>query len=154
MSTLLRELSPSEYPWDLLLLADPSREAIDLYIHESVVLALQNKDRIAGVVALNDVGNGVIEIKNIAVDPSFQGQGLGKRLLQEAIDRCRGSGAREVVIGTGNSSLSQLALYQKVGFQIRGIDRDFFTRNYPEPIIENGIVCRDMIRLSYLLRDR
>ena len=31
--------------------------------------------------------------------------------------------------------------------QIDGIDRDFFRRNYPEPIFENGIECRHMVRL-------
>ena len=29
-----------------------------------------------------------------------------------------------------------------------GIDFDFFTRHYSEAIFENGIKCRDMIRLS------
>jgi ribosomal protein S18 acetylase RimI-like enzyme len=154
MDLSLRELSPSEYPWNLFLLADPSRDAVEKYIHESVVVALTNDECVAGVVVLTRVGEGAVEIKNIAVDPAFQGQGIGKKLLEEAIRRCRAEGAREVVIGTGNSSVGQLALYQKVGFQIVGIDRDFFTKNYPEPIIENGIVCRDMIRLSYPLSNR
>ena len=151
MDLSLRELSSSEYPWDLLLLADPSREAIEKYIHESVVVALHQDESVAGIVVLTQVGEGAVEIKNIAVDPAFQRQGIGRRLLEEAIRRCRAGGAREVVIGTGNSSVGQLALYQKVGFQIVGIDRDFFVKNYPEPIVENGIVCRDMVRLSYRL---
>jgi hypothetical protein len=33
-----------------------------------------------------------------------------------------------------------------------GVDVDFFTRNYPEAIVENGIECRDMIRLVHSLR--
>jgi hypothetical protein len=41
-----------------------------------------------------------------------------------------------------------LALYQKCGFRIVGVDLDFFIRHYPEKIYENGIQCRDMIRLS------
>lgn len=45
------------------------------------------------------------------------------------------------------------ALYQKCGFRIVGIDRDFFTDHYPEPIYENGIWCRDMIRLSIHLSE-
>jgi len=31
---------------------------------------------------------------------------------------------------------------------IVGIDIDYFSKNYPEEIYENGIQCRDMIRLS------
>lgn len=151
MQISFRDLSPSEYPWDLLLLADPSREAITRYIHNSQVFGLYLSSDLAGVLVLTNLEDGVVEIKNLAVDPVFQGKGLGRRLLEEAIARCRIQGAREVVIGTGNSSVSQLALYQKVGFQIVGIDKDFFTRNYTETIVENGIVCRDMIRLSYVM---
>lgn len=58
-------------------------------------------------------------------------------------------GFETVEIGTGNSSIDQLAFYQKCGFRIAAIDPDFFIRHYPEPIFENGIQCRDMIRLEY-----
>ena len=51
-----------------------------------------------------------------------------------------------VEIRTSNSSLDQLALYQKLGFRITGIVAGFFD-DYPEPIVENGIACRDMVRL-------
>lgn len=60
----------------------------------------------------------------------------------------RGQGAKTLEIGTGNSSLNQLGLYQKCGFRIIGVDKDFFTRHYEDEIVENGIICRDMIRLS------
>jgi hypothetical protein len=54
--------------------------------------------------------------------------------------------AKALWVGTGNSSLSQLALYQKCGFRIREIESGFF-ESYPEPIVENGIRCIDMVRL-------
>lgn len=50
-------------------------------------------------------------------------------------------------IGTGNTSFSQLRLYQSCGYRITGIISDYFTRLYPQPIWENGIQCRDMVRL-------
>lgn len=34
---------------------------------------------------------------------------------------------------------------------MKTIDRDFFTRHYEEPIFENGLECRDMVRLDYRL---
>lgn len=52
------------------------------------------------------------------------------------------------IVGTGNSSLDQLAFYQKGGFRICGVDRDFFVQNYDQQIVENAIQCLDMIRLS------
>jgi len=56
------------------------------------------------------------------------------------------SGAKALEVGTGNSSLSQLVLYQKCGFRLHSIESDFFD-SYPEPIFENGILCIDMVRL-------
>ncbi|MFD1773028.1 GNAT family N-acetyltransferase [Paenibacillus rhizophilus] len=90
-----------------------------------------------------------VEIINIAVREDVQGQGIGKRLLQAALEQAKSSQTKAIEVGTGNSSLDQLAFYQKCGFRIIGVDRDFFVRNYAEDIYENGIQCRDMIRLRY-----
>ncbi|KHF37127.1 putative N-acetyltransferase YvbK [Paenibacillus sp. P1XP2] len=57
-----------------------------------------------------------------------------------------------MIVRTGNSSLNQLGLYQKCGFRMVRIERDYFVNNYPEPIFENGIPCRDQIVLELMLR--
>jgi ribosomal protein S18 acetylase RimI-like enzyme len=142
-------LTPERYPWDLLLLADPSRQLIEGYLKESVVLGLDEGGEIKGVVVATPLSPTSWEIKNIAVSPNVQGRGKGKLLLQEALQTCERRGALEVWIGTGNSSVKQLGLYQKLGFRMVAIDRDFFVRNYSDPIFENGIECRDMVRLVY-----
>ncbi|MNP84355.1 putative N-acetyltransferase YvbK [compost metagenome] len=68
--------------------------------------------------------------------------------MYHAIQNARLLGAKTIEVGTGNSSVGQLALYQKCGFRITGIDRDFFIRHYSEEIVENGIKVVDMIRLT------
>ncbi|MMZ68591.1 putative N-acetyltransferase YvbK [compost metagenome] len=78
----------------------------------------------------------------------YQGKGIGRQLVEQAIAKAKEHNATTIEIGTGNSSIQQLALYQKCGFRITGVDRDFFVRHYDEEIYENGIHCRDMIRLS------
>lgn len=88
------------------------------------------------------------ELVNIAVDEAYQGQGIGKQLVNHAIQEAKRLGYQTLEIGTGNSSIGQLALYQKCGFRITGIDRDFFIRHYSEAIYENGMQVVDMIRLS------
>lgn len=143
-------LIPAEhYPWDLLLLADPSRALVEDYIKTSVVLGIQESGGLHGVVVITPLSPNSWEIKNIAIDPRHQGKGLGKTLLKAAIEACQERGAHEVWIGTGNSSTKQLGLYQKMGFRMVEIDKDFFVRNYDEPIFEDGIRCRDMVRLVY-----
>jgi hypothetical protein len=51
------------------------------------------------------------------------------------------------VLGTGNSGIGQIAFYQKAGFRMWKIERDFFSeaRGYPPDLEENGIPLRDMI---------
>ncbi len=138
-----------EVPLDLLLLADPSQEMIEEYLQRGqCYVGLDEREQIIAVIVLLPTRPGTLEIVNIAVREAFQGRGIGKKLIQFAMDQAREKNAKTIEIGTGNSSVGQLLLYQKCGFRITGIDRDFFIRHYPEKIYENGIQCRDMIRLS------
>ena len=52
-----------------------------------------------------------------------------------------------VVVGTGNSGIGQLAYYQRCGFRLWKIERNFFNseRGYPDGLEENGIPLRDMV---------
>ncbi|MUG43531.1 GNAT family N-acetyltransferase [Paenibacillus woosongensis] len=136
-------------PFELLLLADPSKRNVQEYLQRGLCYIAANRSETIGVFVLLWTRPGTMEIVNIAVREEYQGQGIGKQLVLRAIGEAIKQHARTVEIGTGNSSLSQLGLYQKCGFRITGVDRDFFIRHYDEAIFENGIQCRDMIRLSY-----
>jgi ribosomal protein S18 acetylase RimI-like enzyme len=146
----IRMLKDGEQPpWNLLLLADPSKDLVSKYLDKSFCYVVESENGVTiGVIVLVPISNHVIEIMNLAVDESHQGKGIGTILLKHGIQTAAEKGYNTVEIGTGNSSINQLALYQKVGFRITGIDHDFFIRKYEEPIFENGIQCRDMIRLS------
>lgn len=135
-------------PWDLLLLADPSSELIEEYLSRGQCFVTLIHDAIVGVFVLIRTRPETMELVNVAVRDDFQGKGIGKQLVLSAIDKAKEQGAKTIEIGTGNSSMHQLALYQKCGFRITGVDRDFFIRHYEEEIYENGIQCIDMIRLS------
>lgn len=148
VSPVLRELDFHQAPWALLLLADPSREQVLGYLPRSRVLALFDVEQVLGVVVMTPSVAGEAQITNLAVDEACQGRGLGRRLLESAIEQAREAGLQRLTIATGNSSLAQLGLYQRLGFRIVGIETDHFVRHYPEPIYENGIQCRDQIRLA------
>jgi len=133
---------------DLLLLADPSRELVEEYVQRGQCYLAEEDGEVIGVYVLLPTRPQTVEIVNVAVAEAHQGRGIGKQLVKHAIQTAKAQGYKTVEIGTGNSSIGQLALYQKCGFRITGIDKDFFIRHYAEPIFENGIPCRDMIRLS------
>jgi len=140
--------SGDELPYSLLLLADPSKEIVDSYIRRGQCFVAELQGRAVGVYVIVDTRPQTVELVNVAVAEPEQGKGIGKRLVQHAIETARTLGYKTIELGTGNSGIGQLALYQKCGFRIVGVDMDFFTRHYPEPIYENGILCRDMVRLS------
>jgi ribosomal protein S18 acetylase RimI-like enzyme len=137
----------SAAPYDLLLMADPSRELVDDYLSRGECYIATILDEIIGVFVLLRTRPDTVEIINIAVKEDWQGNGIGKKLILNAIRIAKDMNMKTIEIGTGNSSVFQLMLYQKCGFRIVGIDRDFFTRHYKKEIYENGIQCRDMIRL-------
>lgn len=137
-----------DFPYPLLLEADPSLAHIQRYLMEGYCYVAVEGNEVIGVYVLEKKDEENVEIMNIAVRENRRGKGIGKALIQDAVERSKSYGAKKVVIGTGNSSLDQLALYQKCQFRITGIMEGFFD-DYPDPIIENGIVCRDMIRLCY-----
>lgn len=88
-----------------------------------------------------------MEIMNIAVSPSNQQIGVGARLMAHVIEKSKEAGAFRLEVGTGTFGYP-LTFYQKLGFRVAGIDRDFFLNNYSRPIIENGIQHKDMLRLT------
>ncbi|QUR93511.1 GNAT family N-acetyltransferase [Macrococcoides canis] len=135
---------------ELLLLADPSIEMINQYISESSIYILEQSKPI-GVVVLKEVSESTMEIMNIAVSEAYQGKGYGKLMLKEADKIAKYSGYNNLIIATANSSLNQLALYQKCGFRIYEIEKDFFINEYKEVIMENGIRAMDKIILSKLM---
>lgn len=145
----VRRLGKNEtIPYGLLLDADPSIAAIEKYLTTSEIYVAVLKTQVIGVVVLHPFDKGSFEIKNIAVEESLQGNGIGKLLLRTVTEVAIEKGANYIIIGTSNSSIGQLYLYQRSGFEITEIRMNFFPDNYPEPIFENGIQCRHMIMLK------
>ena len=148
----LRRLLPGEnIPYSLLLLADETKEAIDTYIHQSVTYVLEYGKEMIAVCATAMISEGVMEIKNIAVREDWQNKGVGYRFLLDIIDKAREQECSELIICTPDCAKKQLYLYQKAGFCISDIVRDYYRNHYPEPIIENGVQLKDMVILKMSL---
>lgn len=138
-------------PYDLLLLADETVDAINKYIFNSELYILEQEEKIIAIYVLQPLSADEIEIKNIAVFEEYQGQGIGKILLEDAEKRTRERGFRKLLIGTADIATKQLYLYQKAGFEIFELKKNFFVDNYPDPIYENGTRLKDMILLRKIL---
>ncbi|WP_404447665.1 GNAT family N-acetyltransferase [Sutcliffiella horikoshii] len=136
-----------------LVMADESESVVKEYIAEGQMFAIMvDSGTVAGVALFVEDSEGVIELKNIALDPQFRGLGLGKRVINLAFEIFKGQGFRKMIVGTANSSIASLAFYQKAGFRMAEIRKDFFLK-YPEQIIEDGIQAMDMVVFERVLQE-
>ena len=130
---------------DLLLLADEQEDMIDRYLDRGRMYVLDD-DGIKSECVITDEGCGVLEIKNMATAPAYQGRGYAKALIDFIIRTYRG---RYVVlqVGTGDSPLT-IPFYEKCGFVRSHIIPNFFTDHYVHPIYEGGVQLIDMVVLQ------
>jgi len=150
---MTRQLHKDEkIPYELLLLADETVEAIEKYVFDSAIYVLEQENKIIAAYVLQSIGRDEIEIKNIAVHADYQGQGIGKFLLRDAVSRAKEKGFGRILIGTGDVAVKQLRLYQKEGFEMFDIRKNFFVENYPKPIYENGVQLKHMVMLKKELK--
>src|SRR5579884_2343559 len=75
--------------------------------------------------------------------PAYRGQGLGKRLLRETVDRAFGTGLRRIELDVFASNQNALRLYEQAGFVTEGRKR--------QARILDG--CEEDIVIMGLLRD-
>ena len=129
----------------LLLLADEQEDMIDRYLERGTMYVLED-DGVKAECVVTDEGDGVLELKNIAVEPAFQGKGYGKAIVDFLIRTYTG---RYMVlqVGTGDSP-STIPFYESCGFRRHHLVKNFFTDHYDHPIYEFGVRLADMVYLQ------
>jgi ribosomal protein S18 acetylase RimI-like enzyme len=84
--------------------------------------------------------------------PKYQGKGVGRALLEAAVELARGSGLKCVVVAASNDDLPALGLYQRVGFVITEVVTGRILEHHGgEEQGFAGIAIRDEIRLELSL---
>lgn len=133
---------------DLLVLANPNEAMVREQYNVGETYEAVIGDELVGAYMLVAHTDSLIELVNIAVKSERQNQTIGQRLLQDAIRRAEQSGATQMSVCTGNSSIVQLRFYQQAGFRFESIERDYFS-NHGYPLIEeDGLMLRDRICLT------
>lgn len=135
---------------DLLLLADEQESMIDRYLDRGEMFTLVDGG-VKAVCVVTDEGDGVCELKNIAVVPDAQRQGYGKKLINYLITHYSGKYSK-LIVGTGDVP-SSLGFYESCGFSYSHRIENFFTDNYDHIMIEDGILLKDMVYLSRKMLD-
>lgn len=89
----------------------------DRAVREHRIDLLTLDGTLAALIETVDKGDHLL-IENLAVAPPFQGQGLGKRLLDHAEDLARDLGHAELRLYTNKRMDANIALYQRAFYRI------------------------------------
>ena len=130
---------------DLLLLADEQEDMVDRYLERGTMYVLEDGGVKAECV-VTDEGDGILELKNIAVAPDFQGRGYGKAMVAFLVQTYTEQHT-VLQVGTGDSS-STIPFYESCGFRRHHLVENFFTDHYDHPIYEGGVQLVDMVYLQ------
>jgi lactoylglutathione lyase len=134
--------------------AEDSGRELDTYIDAGEVLVAVAGERMVGHIQLIDSpADDASEIKNMAVEATYRKRGIGRMLVEAAIDLARARGRSVVTVATATADVGNLRFYQRVGFRMRAIERDAFTpvAGYPAGLIVDGIPLRDRAWLDLQL---
>jgi len=150
MMTIERIIENKKQFLDLLLLADEQENMIDKYLPGGDLFALYDEDPIAiglkSVCVVVRINNETCELKNIATYEKHQGKGYGQALINFIFDFYKND-YKTMLVGTGETP-KILSFYNNCGFELSHRVKNFFTDNYDQTIIEDGIQLVDMIYLK------
>jgi GNAT superfamily N-acetyltransferase len=137
----------------ILLQAEESERALRWGLAHLVdaVYRMDGEDQILAAANVQWRGDPA-EIIELAVHPAQHGKGHGRWMLEWLIAEAARRGKTSLIVGTANSSIGNIAFYQKCGLRMDHVRRDYFSY-YHTPIYENGIRIRDLLVFSYDLRE-
>lgn len=101
-------------PIDREVLADPETHL--LADGGRVLFAVDVDNHAVGTVALKHEGGGVYELTKMAVAPELRGAGIGRLLMEGALDAFSGLRGRELFLESSSKLAPALKLYESVGF--------------------------------------
>lgn len=91
-------------------------------------------DKVLGYIGVQEIC-GEAYITNIAVFDEFRKHGIGRKLLQTAVNGAKSRNCEFITLEVRESNKSAISLYESEGFNVAGIRKNF----YSSPV-ENGII--------------
>jgi ribosomal-protein-alanine N-acetyltransferase len=97
-------------------------------------LVARSEDRVVGYVGMWLILD-ECHITNIAVHPTYRRLGIGRRLLQSAVDFTESAGGRRITLEVRRSNLVAQHLYTSFGFRNVGVRKGYYTDNHEDAFI-------------------
>lgn len=134
-----------KYFLDLLLLADEQEDMIDKYLERGEVFALYDGD-LKSICVVTQEDENICELKNLATYEKYRGKGYAKHLISYIFEHYKDK-CKTLLVGTGDIPWIIL-FYEHCGFEVSHRVENFFTKNYDQPIYEDGVQLVDMVYLK------
>ena len=100
---------------DRKILENPKSYVID---RGAQIFFAINDGKAIGTAAMVLVEESIFELSKMAVDPNYQGLGIGRRIVDECIKFAKYHKAQEIFLITNDKLLPALELYRSSGFEL------------------------------------
>jgi ribosomal protein S18 acetylase RimI-like enzyme len=71
--------------------------------------------------------NNSLSVWEFHVAPTHRGQGIGRRLMEQLVNRAQTAGLRVIVCETQSTNVPAIHFYRRMGFRLEGIDLSYYT---------------------------
>jgi ribosomal-protein-alanine N-acetyltransferase len=115
-------------PWSRSMFAS------ELAKSSSICLGAVEGEQLVGYV-INSRYVDAWHVMNVAVDPDYQGRGIATRLLGRLFELTADDGRRGYTLEVRVSNADAIRLYERLGFERRGIRRGYYTDNREDALI-------------------
>ena len=115
---------------------DPPTERVDQvtsYLDKCEVYGVFDGTQLVGYFGFHKHSNSEVELKSIAVHPSYQGKGLAKKMMKKMFEEV---GEASVWLVVHPKNVSAIQTYLKTGFIPSGWREDFFGDGEPRLVME------------------
>jgi streptothricin acetyltransferase len=92
----------------------------------SMIAVAREGCQVAGYIVASRAWNNCAQIDAFAVDRAYRRQGLGRRLMDEAVCWTREQGLRVVRLETQTNNIPGCRFYERYGFKLGGFDRHLY----------------------------
>jgi len=114
-------LYTEEYGWDHTFetyVAGPLAAFAKSHSDRERIWIVEKDGKIAGSVAIVEVSQQEAQLRCLLLHPELRGQGIGRFLVEEAIDFCRDCGYSSIFLSTVSILTAATNLYRSLGFQV------------------------------------
>jgi streptothricin acetyltransferase len=99
---------------------------------EKTVFFAYVDDQFAGQIILRKNWNGFAYIEDIAVDSGYRRQGIGRRLMEKAVEWTKSKQLPGIMLETSSVNIAACQFYERFGFKLGGFDRFLYQAVMPE----------------------